>query len=50
MSLTILVYSIFSALTAFAQSGWQVHLLRFLVARGTGGEWAIAEAKPWKKT
>jgi MFS family permease len=27
-----------------AQSGWQVHALRFLVALGAGGEWAIAAA------
>ncbi len=44
MSLTILLYSIFSALTAFAQAAWQIHALRFLVALGTGGEWAIAAA------
>src|SRR5438067_7819999 len=36
MAATILVYSVFSALTAFAQSTWQVHVLRFLVALGTG--------------
>ena len=41
---TILVYSIFSALTAFAQSPLQVLVLRFLVALGTGGEWAVAAA------
>jgi MFS family permease len=44
MALTILVYSVFSSLTAFAQSTLQVHVLRFLVALGTGGEWAIAAA------
>ena len=44
MSLTIVTYSIFSALTFFAQSVWQVDALRFLVALGTGGEWAIAAA------
>jgi MFS family permease len=44
MAATILVYSVFSALTAFAQAVWQVHVLRFLVALGTGGEWAIAAA------
>ena len=44
MSLTILAYSVFSALTFFAQSVWQVDVLRFLVALGTGGEWAIAAA------
>ena len=44
MSLTILTYSIFSALTFFAQSVLQVDVLRFLVALGTGGEWAVAAA------
>ncbi len=44
MAVTILVYSVFSALTAFARSEFQVHLLRFLVALGTGGEWALAAA------
>ncbi len=44
MSATILIYSLFSALTAFVHSLWQVHLLRFLVAVGTGGEWAVAAA------
>jgi MFS family permease len=44
MALTILIYSVFSSLTAFAQSTVQVHVLRFLVALGTGGEWAIAAA------
>jgi MFS family permease len=44
MSLTILAYSLFSALTCFAQSIWQVDALRFLVALGTGGEWAVAAA------
>ena len=44
MSLTILVYSIFSALTFFARSAWEIEVLRFLVALGTGGEWAVAAA------
>jgi MFS family permease len=44
LSATILVYSLFSALTAFAKETWQVHALRFLVALGTGGEWAVAAA------
>jgi hypothetical protein len=44
MAVTILVYSVFSSLTAFAQSALQVQALRFLVALGTGGEWAIAAA------
>lgn len=44
MAVTILIYSVFSSATAFAQSAVQVHVLRFLVALGTGGEWAIAAA------
>ncbi len=44
MVLTILMYSIFSGLTFFAQELWQVGVLRFLVAMGTGGEWAVAAA------
>ncbi len=42
MSATILCYSIFSGLTYFATSLWQVAVLRFLVALGVGGEWAVA--------
>jgi len=44
LAVTILVYSLFSALTALARSSLQVHVLRFLVALGAGGEWAIAAA------
>lgn len=44
MAVTILFYSIFSGLTFFATSLWQVAVLRFLVAMGVGGEWAVAAA------
>ncbi|RUL87052.1 MFS transporter [Tautonia sociabilis] len=44
MGVTILVYSVFSALTCFVRESWQMHALRFLVAIGVGGEWAIAAA------
>jgi MFS family permease len=44
MALTILFYSIFSGLTAFADEIWQVGALRFLVAMGVGGEWAVGAA------
>lgn len=44
LGFTILVYSIFSGLTAFAHTTLQVHVLRFLVALGAGGEWAVAAA------
>ena len=42
MAVTILMYSIFSGVTFFAQSLWQVGVARFLVAMGVGGEWAVA--------
>ena len=41
---TILFYSLFSGLTGFATELWHVIVLRFLVAIGTGGEWAVAAA------
>lgn len=44
MALTILFYSVFSGLTYFATELWQVAVLRFLVALGVGGEWAVAAA------
>ncbi len=44
MILTILMYSLFTCVTAFAQAPWQMVALRFLVAMGTGGEWAVASA------
>ncbi len=44
MALTILFYSVFSGLTAFASELWQVGALRFLVAMGVGGEWAVGAA------
>ena len=44
MVLTILFYSIFSGLTYFASELWHVGVLRFLVAMGVGGEWAVAAA------
>jgi MFS family permease len=44
MVITILMYSLFTCLTAFSQNWWHVVVLRFLVALGTGGEWAVASA------
>ncbi|HCN30527.1 MAG TPA: MFS transporter [Verrucomicrobiales bacterium] len=41
LALTILFYSIFSGLTYFATEAWHVGVLRFLVAMGVGGEWAV---------
>jgi MFS family permease len=42
MVLSILFYSAFSGLTFFVTDVWQVGVLRFLVAMGVGGEWAVA--------
>ena len=44
MVITILMYSLFTCLTAFSQNWWHVVGLRFLVALGVGGEWAVASA------
>ena len=44
MIITILFYSLFTCVTAFAQTPWQMVLLRFFVAMGVGGEWAVASA------
>ncbi len=44
LMITILVYSLFGSLTAFATAPWQVIALRFFVALGIGGEWAVASA------
>ena len=42
--LTILFYSMFTCLSAFSQAAWHMVVLRFLVAMGVGGEWAVASA------
>jgi MFS family permease len=42
MVYTILVYSLFTCLSAWAQTWWHMALFRFLVALGVGGEWAVA--------
>ncbi|MDA2931225.1 MFS transporter [Acidobacteria bacterium AH-259-O06] len=42
MVLSILTYSVFSGFHYFAQTWWHIAGLRFLVAMGVGGEWAIA--------
>jgi MFS family permease len=44
LSWTILAYSLFTCLSAFAQSWWHMAVCRFLVALGVGGEWAVASA------
>jgi MFS family permease len=51
MVLTILVYSLFTGLSALSQNFWQFGLFRFLTGLGVGGEFAVgvslvAEAMP----
>jgi len=42
LSYTILFYSVFTCLSALSQTWWHLAGLRFLVALGVGGEWAVA--------
>lgn len=44
MVYSILFYSVFSGLHYFATDIWHIIALRFLVAVGVGGEWAVAAA------
>jgi MFS family permease len=44
MILSILCYSCFTGITALAQTWWQMALLRFLVALGVAGGWAVGTA------
>ena len=44
MIYSILVYSFFTGMHYFATSAWVIVGLRFFVAMGVGGEWAIAAA------
>ncbi len=44
LSLTILMYACFSGVTALVQTPIQMVAMRFLVAIGLGGEWAVAAA------
>lgn len=41
LSLTVLTYAIFTGLSFFAQTWWQLMIFRFLAALGVGGEWAV---------
>ena len=44
MSLTIIMYSLFTCVSAFSMSWWHMVIFRFLVAMGVGGEWAVASS------
>src|SRR5438132_8139922 len=44
LTLTILTYALFTGLSFFAQTWWQLLIFRFLAALGIGGEWAVGAA------
>src|SRR5438045_9533636 len=41
LCLTVLTYALFTGLSYFAQTWWQLLMFRFLAALGIGGEWAV---------
>jgi MFS family permease len=41
LMLTILTYALFTGLSYFAQTWWQLLVFRFVAALGIGGEWAV---------
>jgi MFS family permease len=52
LSLTILTYAMFTGLSYFAQTWWQLLIFRFLAALGIGGEWAVGASllsETWPK-
>src|SRR5208337_4961958 len=52
LSLTILTYALFTGLAFFAQTWWQLLVVRFLAALGIGGEWAVGAsllAETWPR-
>ena len=44
MTLSVLVYSVFTGLCGVAGEAWQIGLLRFIAALGMGGEWSLGVA------
>lgn len=52
LSLTILTYAVFTGLSYFAQTWWQLMIFRFVAALGIGGEWAVGSSllsETWPK-
>jgi MFS family permease len=41
LTMTILTYALFTGMSFFAQTWWQLLIFRFLAALGIGGEWAV---------
>jgi len=53
LTITILIYAVFTGLSFFAQAWWHLLIFRFICALGIGGEWAagsalVAETLPGK--
>ena len=44
LTITILIYSIFTGLSALAETWWQLAAFRFITGLGLGGEWAAGAA------
>ncbi len=44
LSFTILTYALFTGLSFFAQTWWQLLIFRFVAALGIGGEWAVGSS------
>jgi MFS family permease len=44
MTLSVLVYAVFTGLCGVAAEAWQVGVLRFIAALGMGGEWSLGVA------
>jgi SHS family sialic acid transporter-like MFS transporter len=44
MTLSVLVYALFTGLCGIAAEAWQVGTLRFIAALGMGGEWSLGVA------
>ena len=52
LSFTVLTYAVFTGLSFFAETWWQLMILRFLAALGIGGEWAVGASlisETWPK-
>src|SRR5438552_3607299 len=44
LALTILTYAVFTGVSFFAQTWWQLLIFRFIAALGIGGEWAVGSS------
>src|SRR5262249_23734524 len=52
LALTVLTYAVFTGVSFFANTWWQLLIFRFLAALGIGGEWAVGAAllaETWPK-